>query len=447
MSRRGTRTIKIDTLARVEGEGALYIKMAGDRVADVKLKIYEPPRMFEAFLRGRHCSEAPDITARICGICPIAYQMSALHAIERALGVEIDPAVRLLRRLFYCGEWIESHVLHVYMLHAPDFLGYQDVIAMAKDHRPVVEKALRLKKIGNRIIQLMGGREIHPISAAVGGFYKTPSKGQLRELRGDLEWALETSLETVRWTSSLPFPEFEQDYEFVALRHPGEYPLNEGRLVSNRGLDIDAAEYEDRFAELQVKHSNALHSVVRGRGSYLVGPLARFNLNFDKLPELARRAAIDVGLRPPVKNVFRSIVVRAVELVFACGEALRLIDQYEPPNAPRAEAPNRAGVGQAVTEAPRGILYHRYALDERGLIVTAKIIPPTSQNQRRIEDDLREYAVHLAASPLEEATWKCEQAVRCYDPCISCATHFLKVVVEREPNSWHQDHCNKSLPC
>lgn len=447
MNRPGTRTIKIDTLARVEGEGALYIKMVGDRVTDVKLKIYEPPRMFEAFLRGRHCSEAPDITARICGICPIAYQMSALHAIERALGIKIDPAVRLLRRLFYCGEWIESHVLHVYMLHAPDFLGYQDMIEMARDHRPVVEKALRLKKIGNRIVQLMGGREIHPISAAVGGFYKTPSRQQLRELVGDLEWALDTSLETVRWTSSLPFPDFEQDYEFVALRHPHEYPLNEGRLVSNHGLDIDAAEYEGCFAELQVKHSNALHSVVRGRGSYLVGPLARFNLNFDKLPEMARKAAIEAGLRPPVKNVFRSIVVRAVELVFVCSEALSLVDQYEPPASPRAEAPNRSGVGHAITEAPRGILYHRYDVDDRGLIVTAKIIPPTSQNQRRIEDDLREYASHLAALPLEEATWKCEQAVRCYDPCISCATHFLKVVVEREPNSWTQDHPNKSLLC
>jgi len=447
MSRRGTRTIKIDTLARVEGEGALYIKMAGDRVSDVKLKLYEPPRMFEAFLRGRHCSEAPDITARICGICPIAYQMSALHAIERALRIKIDPAIRLLRRLFYCGEWIESHVLHLYLLHAPDFLGYQDVIELARDHRLVVEKGLRLKKIGNQIIQLMGGREIHPISAAVGGFYKTPSRQQLRELVGDLEWALDATLETVRWTSSLPFPDFEQDYEFVALRHPDEYPLNEGRLVSNHGLDIDAAEYEDRFAELQVEHSNALHSVVRGRGSYLVGPLARFNLNFDKLPEIARKAAIDVGLHPPVKNVFRSIVVRAVELVFACSEALSLIDQYEPPNTPRAEVANRTGVGHAITEAPRGILYHRYAVDERGLIVTAKIIPPTSQNQRRIEDDLREYAAHLAALPLEEATWKCEQAVRCYDPCISCATHFLKVVVEREPNSWNQDHRNKSLPC
>jgi coenzyme F420-reducing hydrogenase alpha subunit len=429
------RTIQVETLARVEGESSLYIKMAGERVADVKLKIYEPPRFFEAFLRGRHYSEVPDITARICGICPIAYQMSAVHAIERALGVKPEPAIRLLRRLFYCGEWIESHALHIFMLHAPDFLGYADVIAMAADHRELVEKALRLKKIGNGIVSLLGGREIHPISAAVGGFYKVPTKAQLLALVPDLEWALQASVETVQWTKGLEFPSFEQDYEFVALRHPDEYPLNEGRLVSNRGLDIDAAEYEDHFTELQVKHSNALQSVVRGRGSYLVGPLARFNLNFEKLPKAAQDAAVNAGLKPPVRNPFRSIMVRAVELVFACNEALRIISQYEPPAVPRTDLPNRAGVGQAITEAPRGILYHRYAFNERGLILTAKIVPPTSQNLRRIEDDLREYATQLVAWPQEEATWKCEQAVRNYDPCISCATHFLKVRIERETES------------
>jgi len=431
VSGRAGKTIRVETLARVEGEGSLYIKLVGERVADVKLKIYEPPRFFEAFLRGRHFSEAPDITARICGICPVAYQMSAVHAIERALGVQISPAIRLLRRLFYCGEWIESHTLHVYMLHAPDFLGYADAIAMAKDHRGLVEKALRLKKTGNRIVQLLGGREIHPISAAVGGFYKVPTKQQLLDLVEDLKWALEASLETVDWTTGLEFPQFEQDYEFVALRHPNEYPFNEGRLVSNRGLSIDTAEYEDHFVESQVKHSNALHSVVRGRGSYFVGPLARFNLNFDKLPGIARQAASDAHLRPPINNVFRSIAVRGVELVFACDEALRLIREYEPPTAPRVEVGNRIGVGQAITEAPRGILYHRYALDENGMILTAKIVPPTSQNQKRIEDDLREYAAQLVAWPIEEATWKCEQAIRSYDPCISCATHFLKLVVDR----------------
>lgn len=426
------KTIRVDTLARVEGEGALEIKLMGERVEDVRLKIYEPPRFFEAFLRGRQYSEVADIVARICGICPVAYQMSAVHAIERAFGVKIDPAIRLLRRLFYCGEWIESHALHVYMLHAPDFLGHQDVIGMAREHRELVEKALRLKKIGNRTMTVLGGREIHPISPCVGGFYKTPSKEQLRELVGDLQWALDASLETVRWTSTFEFPNFEQDYEFVALRHAEEYSLNEGRVVSNRGLDIDATEYEDHFVEQHVKHSNALHSVVRGRGSYLVGSLARFNLNFDRLPVVAQQAAYDANLRPPVKNPFRSIVVRAVELVFACAEALRVIEEYEPPSQPHAKVTPRSGVGQAITEAPRGILYHRYALDENGIVVTAKIVPPTSQNQKRIEDDLRVYAGRVAAWPIEEATWKCEQAIRNYDPCISCATHFLKLKIERD---------------
>ena len=426
------RTIRVETLARVEGEGALEIRLRGNQVMDVKLRIFEPPRFFEAFLRGRHYSEAADITARICGICPVAYQMSAIHAIERALGVRIDPAVRLLRRLFYCGEWIESHALHVFMLHTPDFLGYQDVIEMARDHRSVVEQALRLKKIGNRIITLLGGREIHPVSAAVGGFYKTPARNQLQALEADLEWGLEASLDTVKLVAGFEFPDFEQDYEFVALSHPEEYPFNEGRLVSNRGLNIDAAEYEDHFVEQHVKHSNALHSLVRGRGSYLVGPLARFNLNFDKLPAPVREAARAAGLMPPVRNPFRSIVVRAIELVFACVEALRVLHEYEPPTQPRVEAVVRSGVGQAITEAPRGILYHRYALGEDGLIVAAKIIPPTSQNQKRIEDDLREFAPRVASRPLDEATWKCEQAIRNYDPCISCATHFLKLKVEKK---------------
>ena len=427
-----TRTIKVDTLARVEGEGALHIKLRGERVTDVKLSIYEPPRFFEAFLRGRHFSEAPDITARICGICPIAYQMSAIHAIERALGVRIDPAVRLLRRLFYCGEWIESHALHIYMLHAPDFLGYEDAIQMARDHRALVEQALRLKKIGNQLVRALGGREIHPLSACVGGFYKVPSKRDLRAFEDDLKWALEASMQTVKVVSGFEFPEFEQDYEFAALSHPHEYPLNEGRLISNRGLNLDAAEYEDYFIEQHVKHSNALHSIIRGRGSYLVGPLARFNLNFDQLPAIAREAASSVGMKPPVLNAFRSIVVRAIELVFACDEALRIIAEYEPPGQARVETIPRAGVGQAITEAPRGILYHRYALDENGMILAAKIVPPTSQNQKRIEDDLREFAAQVVAWPLDEATWKCEQAIRNYDPCISCATHFLRLKVERE---------------
>ncbi|MCG3119751.1 MAG: NAD-reducing hydrogenase HoxS subunit beta [bacterium] len=427
-----TQTIKVDYLARVEGEGALYVKIKDKKVVDAKLKIFEPPRFFEAFLRERLFSEAPDITARICGICPIAYQMSAVHAMEDAFGVKVDGQLRALRRLIYCGEWIESHVLHVYMLHAPDFLGYDDAIQMAKDFPEAVQRGLKLKKIGNDIVNLVGGREIHPINVRVGGFYKVPAKRDLAPLTEKLKWARDAALETVRWTATLDFPDFEQNYEFVALRHPNEYPFNEGRLVSNEGLDIAVQEYENHFAEEHMQHSNALHSVHKGKGAYFVGPQARYSLNFDKLSPLAQEAARDAGLGPVCRNPFQSIIVRSVETLYACDEALRLIAQYETPEKPAVEVQPRAGIGHACTEAPRGILYHRYRLDEQGIILEAKIVPPTSQNQRTIENDLRQFVPSRLHLPQEKLVWQCEQAIRNYDPCISCATHFLKIHLEQE---------------
>lgn len=437
-----TRTIQVDYLARVEGEGALRVKLCGDRVVDVQLRIFEPPRFFEAFLRGRAYTEAPDITARICGICPVAYQMSAVHAMEDALGLRVEGPVRELRRLLYCGEWIESHALHVYMLHAPDFLGYQDAIALAKDHPAIVLRGLALKKAGNEIVALVGGREIHPINVRVGGFYRLPTRSELAPLSERLKQARDAALETVRWVAGFDFPDFEQDYEFVALRHPEEYPFNEGRIVSNRGLDIAVREYEQHFQEEHVERSNALHSVLRGHGTYFVGPLARYNLNFDRLSLLAREAATQAGLGPTCRNPFQSIVVRAVELVYACDEALRAIENYGNsgdtiPNSNELsivspELTPRESSGCGCTEAPRGILFHRYRLDAQGTILDAKIVPPTSQNQKRIEEDLRHFVEARASLPKDELTWACEQVIRNYDPCISGATHFLKLEVERE---------------
>jgi coenzyme F420-reducing hydrogenase alpha subunit len=426
-----SRTIKVDLLARVEGEGALLVKLSGNEVLDVKLKIFEPPRLFEAFLRGRSYAEVPDIVARICGICPVAYQMSAVHALEQIFGIRVHPSVRALRRLLYCGEWIESHALHVYLLHAPDFLGYEDGIEMARDHGARVAAGLALKKTGNDLMTLLGGREIHPISVCVGGFYKTPTVGELQAMVDPLRRARDTALETVRWVAGFEFPDFEPDYEFVALRHPSEYAMNEGRLVSTRGLDIAIDAFGEHFVERHVAHSNALHCVLRERGSYQVGPLARFNLNHDQLSQGARAAAAECRLVAPCRNPFRSIVARAVELVHACEEALEIIERYEPPPAPRAVVQARAGVGHGCTEAPRGILYHRYEVNGEGDVVKAWIVPPTSQNQKRIEDDLREFVPSVAALGDEELTWRCEQMVRNYDPCISCATHSLKTTVVR----------------
>jgi len=425
------RTIKVDALARVEGEGAIYVKARGQKVEEVRLRIFEPPRFFEAFLRGRRFGEAPDFTARICGICPVAYMMSSIHAMEDALGLRVDGPIRELRRLLYCGEWIESHALHIYLLHAPDFLGYDDAIRMAKDHRREVERGLELKKTGNDILRLLGGREIHPINIRVGGFYRLPTRAELAPLAEKLKRARDLALETVRWVSTFEFPDFDRDHEFVALRHPSEYPMNEGRIVSTRGLDIAVRDYEDHFAEEQVPHSTALHSRLKARGSYFVGPLARFALNRDRLSPVAAEAAREAGLGGDCRNPFRSIIVRAVETLYACDEALRVIAAYEPAGPPALEAAPRESVGHGCTEAPRGILYHKYQLSADGLIAAARIVPPTSQNQKAIEEDMTRFVEGRLSLPDEKLRWQCEQAVRNYDPCISCSTHFLKLEIDR----------------
>ena len=341
-----TKVIKVDYLARVEGEGAMFVRIEGGVVQDVQLKIFEPPRFFEALLRGRAFTEASDITARICGICPVAYQMSAVHAMERACGVRVDGPLRELRRLLYCGEWIASHTLHIYMLHAPDFLGYAGAVAMAKDHPDIVKQGLALKKVGNAIMTAIGGREIHPINVRLGGFFRTPTRADLAALRVTVAQGLELARETVRWVAKLEFPRFELDYEFVALRHPTEYPFCEGRVVSSTDLDIDVSEWDDAFEEQHVAHSTALHAVRRGRGPYFVGPMARYNLNRQRLFDSTLALADEVGLEATVRNPFRSIIVRALEVVWACEEALRVIDGYTPPPAPAVAVPARAATGR-----------------------------------------------------------------------------------------------------
>jgi sulfhydrogenase subunit alpha len=426
----GTRTIQVDYLARVEGEGSLTIRLEGGRATEVRLAIFEPPRFFEALLRGRGFEEAPDITARICGICPVAYLMSACRAMEDALGVVLPEPLRVLRRLLYCGEWIESHALHVFLLHAPDFLGYPDAVSMAKDHRGWVQRGLRLKKAGNAIVAVLGGREIHPINVRVGGFYRAPTRAELAALLPELRVARDDAREALRWTSTFAFPSVERDYELVALRHPDEYPILEGRIVSSQGLDLDVRDYDAHFVEAQAPWSTALRSTIRGRGNYLCGPLARFNLSFDRLLPEVQELAHAVGLEVPCMNPFRSILVRLLEIVQAFEEAIRIIEAYEVPSEPAVVPTVRAGTGYGATEAPRGLLYHRYTIDDAGTIVEAQIVAPTSQNQLSIESDLYAIAGELAAMPHAEATVLAERSVRNHDPCISCATHFLTLNIE-----------------
>ncbi len=427
-----TRTLEVDYLTRVEGEASLSVRLEGERVTDVRLSIFEPPRFFEALLRGRSYLEAPDITSRICGICPVAYLMSACRAMEDALGVQVEPSLHALRRLLYCGEWIESHCLHAFLLHAPDFLGYPDALSMAKQHGEWVQRGLRMKKAGNAIVSLMGGRSIHPINVRVGGFYRAPARAELESLLPELRWSRDATAESLEWMSRFSFPELSRDYEFVSLRQSDDrYPMMGERVVSSGGLDIAVREWDAHFEEEQVPYSTALQARRVGAGAYLCGPLARFNLNFDRLEPEVQVLARKAGLSVPCLNPFRALLVRLVEVLQAFTDAIRLIESYVPPTVAHVDSPARAGTGHGATEAPRGLLYHRYTLDEEGGITDARIVPPTSQNQRSMEDDLRVLAPELASRKHAEATHLAEWTIRNHDPCISCSAHFLTLKLER----------------
>ncbi len=424
------RTIEVGTLARVEGEGALHLSVEDGRVVDLRLEIYEPPRFFEAFLRGRRCDELPDLVARICGICPAAYQMSTVHALESLYEVEIHPGIRALRRLYYAGEWIESHLLHMTFLAAPDYLGFDDALAMASAHRSEVERSLRLRKLGNRILTLLGGRPVNPVGVRIGGFSRIPEPRELAELADDLRQARGEAEALLRWFAALPVPSHPHPVELVSLRHPEEYPMNEGRLASSAGLDAPVAGFFDHFVESQVPHSTALHCRTRAGDSYLVGPLARVLQNADRLGPAASAALESLSPRLGPPDPHDSVFARGIEVIQALDEAVAAIDALEPPPRPAAEWSPRAGVGIAATEAPRGLLVIQVESDDRGEVREIRIVPPTSQNQARIEDDLRELAPQVLALPRDQARLRCETAIRNYDPCISCSTHFLTLTVE-----------------
>ena len=425
-------TIKVPILARVEGEGALDLVVKQGRIADLKLRIFEPPRLFEKFLQGRAYGEVPDLVARICGICPVAYQMSAVHALENLFVSRPGTWIRDMRRVLYCGEWLQSHALHINLLAAPDFLGYPDAISMAQDHPEVVKRGMRLQLLGDRLVSLFGARSVHPIGVRVGGFFRAPKGQEVEETLEALNEGIADARNMLAWMSGLTFPDINQAFTSVALRHVDEYPMNEGRIVSSDGLNIAVEDYQRYFQEYQAPHSTAFHAHLHGK-PYLVGPLARLNLNWDLLPPEIRQAAQATGIEFPSRNMFHSIVARAVEIYYAVLEAIRLLENYHYPAVAAVEVTPRAGEGVACTEAPRGILWHRYVTDEQGRLLEADIVPPTSQNQARIEEDLHH---SLTAFGLEhddsELRAHAEQVIRNYDPCISCSTHFLRLDIKRE---------------
>jgi sulfhydrogenase subunit alpha len=425
-----SKSIKVDAIARLEGEGGLLINVKDGKPVEIKLDIYEPPRFFEGFLEGRGYQDVPDITARICGICPVPHQTSATTAIEKAFGIEVTEQMYLLRKILFFSEFIESHVLHIFMLQAPDLTGHESVISLAGVAPDTVKAALRMKKTGNEVMKIIGGRSIHPVNLKVGGFYSWTDKQALMDMIPDLEWGLETITEASRWAATLPFPEFEVDYEYVAVHNPDEYGMIEGNIISSKIGIITEEEFEENYLEKHVSHSNALHSYNGEDQPYLVGPLARYNLNYTQLGDKAKALAEELGIAPPLNNPFKGLLARAIETVEAFDQVINLIKAYDPSGDSQVKFTVKAGRGSAATEAPRGLLYHRYSFNEDGKVQNAKIVPPTAQNLARMESDLWQLAPDVLEMEQEEATLQCEHLVRSYDPCLSCATHFLKLKIE-----------------
>ena len=429
-----TKTVNINVpiLARVEGEGALDVKIENDEITRLELRIYEPPRYFEKFLEGRNYYDVPDTVARICGICPVAYQMSASHAIESIFGVKITPWIRSMRRLFYCGEWLESHSLHIHLLATPDFLGFSSVIDMSSKYGDEVRRGLKLQAIGNDLVALFGARSVHPVGIKIGGFSHAPNQKKTNELLQRVIDAKQDSIDLIKWLDTLDLPEDNQDFVSVALHHDNEYPFNEGRLISDHGLDIAIDEFENHFKEMHVDHSTALHCLLDGK-PYLVGPLARLNLNKDQLPDEVKQVMQELKTQFPSKNMFHSIIARAIEIYFCLIEAEQLLTNYETTDQPCMEFETKAGTGFGCTEAPRGFLWHRYDMDEKGCVTKAIIVPPTSQNQPRIEENLKTSLINFGLDkPKDDLQLHAEKVIRNYDPCISCATHFLELNLIRD---------------
>ncbi len=431
MTERRDISIKVPVLARVEGEGALDIEVRDGKIEQLNLRIFEPPRLFEKFLEGRSYNEVADIVARICGICPVAYQMSAVHAIEQVFECDPGPWVRDMRRLLYCGEWLESHGLHVHLLALPDYFGFNSVAEMAKQFPDEVRRGLALQGIGNEIIRFFGGRSVHPIGVRVGGFYKAPKAADAAALLQKVQQQLTHAEALLRWSASLDLPDSTQDFVSVATRHAGEYAMNEGRIVSDAGHDLASENFENYFKEHQAPHSTALHCHLDDR-PYLVGPLARLNLNHDRLPAAIKSLLHECGIVFPDRNMFHSIIARSVEIYYGLYEATRILENYVVPGLSYVEAIPKAGIGFGCTEAPRGLLWHRYELDAAGRIVQATIVPPTSQNQARIEEDLHNELLAFGLEHDDAALrLRAEMVIRNYDPCISCSTHFLDLRVQR----------------
>jgi sulfhydrogenase subunit alpha len=426
-ARTDPKKIEVCYVARVEGQADIRVEVANTGETKAEFAVFEPIRFFEAFLAGRKYSEVHEITSRLCGICPIAHQVTALRAVENALKIKVTPQTKALRRLLALSAWIQSHTLSLYFLTAPDYLGFDGAVGMASKYEDAVKQALRLKKLGNDLGEIVGGRAIHPISAVVGGFTKIPNKEDMAQIRQRIKQEKDDIWSTVDLFKSFKYPKISRDTDLVAISSDEEYAVNEGRLKSVKGLDATEDEYRKHIHESEVTHSNTKASLLNEK-DFIVGPLARVSLNYKKLTPDAKKAMEQLDLKLPDSNPFSHIKARVVEVVYSLDECLKIIDTLK---LDVAEQPIQPTIGArsegfALTEAPRGLLYHAYKFDAKGVVQKADLVPPTAHNSASIESSLRALAPELVKRE-EDLQLGCEKLVRSYDPCISCSVHVTRL--------------------
>lgn len=416
--------IQVPLLSRVEGRGGLLLEVREGGIHNLTLKILEPPRLFEKLVEGRGRDQVVEMVARIGGLSPVAHQLCAVQAFERLGEVEPGPWVGAMRRAMLCGEWIQSHGRHIHLMALPDFLGVDDVLGLAGGQREVLQRGWRLQQLGQDLVALFGGRPVHPVGLRVGGFHRAPEPAAVAIMRRRLQEAVPEAEALLGWIAhALSFPQDEHPFTSVALSPAKGYPMGGTRIQSGDWLDIDASEFIRHFERYEVDHSLAPHSILDKR-PYLVGPLARLNLGLPELSPAVRQALGATGISFPSHNMFHSILARATELLFAVREALGLLEGYGKPTRSFVDVPHRDGISYGAVESPRGLLWHCYEIDDHRRINAAWIVSPTSQNQARMEEDIR-LSLERLGLDRDQASLRqrAERVIRNYDPCFSCAVH------------------------